>query len=213
MNTVLTSTNTRGNSQGRPSHPVDAALWGLAERLAGGAEATAVEVEATPGSMFAENGATERQPSQMRVVGLPPRAGGLPSTSRLARRREKNSITTRGVPTKPASQKSPGAKAAAPGESRSAEPETVSEPKLRCAQFTILKDRKNVATESGAGLGEELQGGQDSASVRESSERTSKRSSRRKRRAKAGVSIYGWLLLAAVSMAAAAIALFAPAWF
>jgi len=213
MNTVLTSTNTRGNSPGRPSHPVDAALWGLAERLAGGAEATAVEVEATPSSMFGENGTTERQPSQMRVVGLPQRAGGLPSASRLARRREMSSITTRGVPTKPASQKSLGAMAAESDVGRSPEPKTVSEPKLRRAQFTILKDRKNVAHDSGAVFGEALPGDQDSASVRESSERTSKRSSRRKRRAKAGVSIYGWLLLAAVSMAAAAIALFTPAWF
>jgi hypothetical protein len=40
-----------------------------------------------------------------------------------------------------------------------------------------------------------------------------KRRVRRKKSKRAGVTIYGWLLLAAVSAVAAAIALFAPPWF
>src|SRR5262245_37277411 len=101
MSTLLGSKNANTiGQQARPSHPVDAALWGLAERLAGGPEPQ--PSEAVDPSTVIDVDSVDHRSSHVRVVRLPQRAGGLPSVGRMGRRNPAIATQTVGVPTKPA---------------------------------------------------------------------------------------------------------------
>jgi hypothetical protein len=220
MSTLLGSMNARGNGpSSRPSHPVDAALWGLAERLAGGSEATPAETVATP--PIDERLSTDLRTSQVRVVRLPQRAGGLPSVGRMGQRNRTGVAPAVGIPTKPISAAAvqtppkPSASSAAGTPRRKQLEPQMTAPRPRRAEFTILKGRNGVDRQQPdpkSSANSEIRQESPASSEENAGDRSKvRRSVRRKRRA--GVTIFGWLALTAVAAAAAAIALFWPSWF
>jgi hypothetical protein len=209
--------NARGSGpNSRPSHPVDAALWGLAERLAGGPEPTQTET-IEPGHS-GEHDSYDHRTSQVRVVRLPQRAGGLPSVGRMGQRNRTAVAPAVGVPTKPITAESvPASKPAAlPGKSsrrKSAETQKTT-PQVRRAEFTILKGRNASERLTTPKSEENPENRQESTATDEnpSGARTNARR-RTSGKRRAGVTIFGWLALTAFAVVAAAIALFAPSWF
>jgi hypothetical protein len=216
MSTLLGSMNALGTGpNSRPSHPVDAALWGLAERLAGGPEPTQTET-IEPGHS-GEHDSYDHRTSQVRVVRLPQRAGGLPSVGRMGQRNRTAVAPAVGVPTKPITAESvPASKPAAlPGKSSRRKPSGPQKttPQIRRAEFTILKGRNGERSASPKS-DENSEIRQESAATDEnpSGARTNARR-RTSGKRRAGVTIFGWLALTAFAVVAAAIALFAPSWF
>jgi hypothetical protein len=210
MGTLLESTKSRISGQPpRPSHPVDAALWGLAERLA---DADSGVTGVAEGARSERPVSAERPSQQIRVVRLPARAGNLPSVGRLSQRepvvgprsstppKRKPGSLDAALPSQPVH---PGAVDVAP---------EATPPSVGRAQFTILKDRRpDHGSERRDRRDRRIDPSQDSPASGES------RSGRPKRRAitakkRAGLSLSGWLFLTAGAVVAAAIALLAPSW-
>jgi len=218
MSTLLGSKNASGTSQqSRPSHPVDAALWGLAERLAGGAE-LGPSVGSEPSSVVGIE-PTDHCTPHLRVVNLPQRAVGLPSVGRMGRRNHAPVAQGVGIPTKPvassASNNAKTAKRAEKNQDRNRRETQRIAPLIRRAEFTILKGRSRDSEPQTSPESEQNSAiRQESATRNENTQSVPGTAHRRvHRRRRTGVTVFGWLALTVFAAVAAAIALFTPSWF